>query len=129
MGGFFSTPSKPAQIYWGKWSHEKKNHNGKVIASKILIIHPNGSVRSMGVITDEDGTSSSFDTGDIQVDGWVEPGDQYRPSIITGGFLTGISKKIQMTPLGDLHVVTDESAESLCAGGRTEPLNETYHKK
>ena len=112
MGGLFSKAELPAQIYWGTWTFKKRGPVGKAQVAKQIIIYPNGTVCCKGIITDADGNTSKYDTGAIQVNGWVDPGSSFEPSLIMGGVFTGISKRLQMSPLGDLHVLTDESAES-----------------
>jgi hypothetical protein len=132
MGGLFSNAELPAQIYWGTWTFKKRGPVGKAQVAKQIIIYPNGTVCCKGIITDADGNTSKYDTGAIQVNGWVDPGSSFEPSLIMGGVFTGISKRLQMSPLGDLHVLTDESAESMCVSGRAaaEPMvAETYRKK
>lgn len=127
MGGLFSSAEDAPKRYWGKWEHNKKansTYGDGCSATKVLTIHPNGTVRSHGTITQADGTTTSYDTGAIAVTGWKEKG----VSIVMGGFLQGIAKSLEISAIGDMHVTTDESAEVMCAGGRETVVSETYRK-
>lgn len=123
MGGIFSSAEEAPPRYFGKWVHTKKG-TGKAITTKTLIIQAAGTIRSMGTVTDEEGNTTMYDTGDIPCVGWAKEG----ASVVSGGFVSGISKKLHVTPLGHLHVTTDEAAETMCAGNRLELITETYRK-
>jgi len=128
MGVLFSSAELAPEKYWGKWTHIQKQDatygaGGEKV--KYLIIQPAGTVQSKGTITNSDGTTTSYDTGPIAVTGWKVQG----PSVVYGGLVTGISKRLEITPLGQMHVLSDESAESMCAGSRSEVgVSETYRK-
>ena len=136
MGGLFSTPETPPERYRGKWFHEKTANmgvHGKVKTSTTLTIKPNGTVRNEKTVEtciDEDTIVSRSDTGDVQVTGWKdttnEDGTTDHHHMIYGGFFVGISKRLEITPMGKMHVLTDDEAESTCGGNRVTGDLQTY---